>query len=118
MASAPSIPDFLEMRFDSPSLRYLSFGVLSVVTLLFLAAQLTATGLIAAHIFKIPSAVGIAVGAIAILGLAISAQRGMNGSAHIVLAVAAVASIVLAAFWLLSAKTFCRRGVVGRHRSR
>ena len=102
---APSMPDFLQMRYQSEPLRYITLGVMAVATMLFLAAQLTATGLIAAHIFRIPSVVGISVGAMAILALAMTARRGTISSAHVIVAVVAVASILLAGFWLLTAKT-------------
>jgi len=109
--SAPSMPDFLEVRYESEALRYITLGVLTVVTMLFLAAQLAASGLIAVHIFQIPSVVGICVGAVVILALAISARRGTISSAQIIMAVTAIASVLLAGTWLLSAKT----GIVVPH---
>ena len=102
---APSLPDFLEMRYESEPLRYIALGVLGVATMLFVAAQLTATGLIAAHIFHIHSVVGISVGAAAILALAMTARRGTISSAQVVVAVVALASVLLASLWLLTTKT-------------
>ncbi len=102
---AASLPDFLQLRFDSEALRYTSLGVLSVVTMLFLAAQLTAAGLIAVHIFQIPSVVGTAVGAALVIVLAISARRGTIGSAQVIMAIVAIAALALAGFWLFALKT-------------
>lgn len=105
--AARSLPDFLSVRYGGDAIRYLSLGVMAVVAVLFLAAQFVAAGLIAAQGLGIMPLGGVLIGAIAVLALAVPLQRGALGLGlgHVVLAVAAMVGGLIAAVWLLSAKT-------------
>jgi len=75
------------------------------VTVLFVAAQLVAAGFVAAQVFDLHPAVGVAVGVTGMLVLSIPARRGTLNVGAVILSIVALAGLGLATVWLLSAKT-------------
>ncbi len=103
--AARSLPDFLGMRYSGAAIRYLALCVMAIVTVLFVAAQLAAAGLVAAQGLGVSSLVGVLVGALAILLVTVLAQNSAMTRGHIVLSTIAFVGCLIAAAWVLSART-------------
>ena len=109
LAASParSFPDYLSLRYRSDAVRYCALAVMTIVTLLFVAAQLAAAGVVAELGIGIPRELGALV--CAIIALALTLRGGDAG--QVVLALAVVFGIAIATTWLLSMKT----GIVVPH---
>ena len=99
--SVSTLPDFLNVRYGSEVLRVLVLAAISLVSVLFIAAQLVACGLIASQVLEITPVGGILVGVISIVIVAVPLRKIIFSKAQMLLAVLGVVGGLMVAIFML-----------------
>ena len=109
LAASParSFPDYLSLRYRSEAIRYCALAIMTIVTILFVAAQFAAAGVVAEYGLGLSPEIGGLT--CAIVAIALILRGGDAG--QILAAILAILGIAIATMWLLSAKT----GVIVPH---
>lgn len=103
--SVHSVPNFFTVRYGSKILRRLTFCVITLVSVLFVAAQLVACGLIAAQIFGLEPLFGILFGAIFVFILALPLRISGLSKAQLIISIIVFIGGLAAGVFLLAQAT-------------